>query len=93
MKMKKIILLGVLCLCFPVLRGQEMLRLTDALALALEKNFDLRIVGVDKESARIQNTPGEAGILPRLSLDADLDAAQRDSRQEFVDGRDRKSVV
>lgn len=87
MKMKKIILLGVLCLCFPVLRGQEMLRLTDALALALEKNFDLRIVGVDKESARIQNTPGEAGILPRLSLDADLDAAQRDSRQEFVDGR------
>ncbi len=87
MNMKKRILMGLLCLAVFPLHAQEKLRLADAIQWALNHNFDLQVVEVDQKASQVRNSPGEAGMLPRLSLDGDLDGAQRNSRQEFVDGR------
>lgn len=55
-------------LCSVSAFAQDKLSLADALVLGLERNYDLRIEVKKNEIARNNNTLGQAGFLPRLSL-------------------------
>src|SRR5690606_31051879 len=86
-KMKRLLFLAMIGMGLPGADAQERLTLEEAIGQALVHNFDLQIVGVDQAAAEVQNTPGEAGMLPAIDLGADVNAAQRNSDQEFADGR------
>jgi len=50
-------------------RAQEPLSLSDAIAIGLDKNYDIRIEKRNVDVATNNNSWGEAGILPSISLD------------------------
>jgi len=52
---------------FPV-QAQEPLSLKAAVTIALEKNHGLVTAGLKREQADLQNSPGEAGMLPAVSI-------------------------
>ncbi len=61
----------LLCLSFAILQGQtKPLSLSEAIALSLEKNYDLIISQYDLEAAMINNNWGNAGRLPSVGFDA-----------------------
>ena len=51
--------------------GQEKLSLADAIRLGLERNYDIRIEKQNVEVARNNNSLGEAGFLPSLTVNLD----------------------
>ena len=71
MKIRKIALyiLVVFPLTMP-LRAQDPLSLTQALEIALEKNYGLIISRADVEIAQINNNWGTAGRYPTIGFDA-----------------------
>lgn len=60
----------VMVLLFTVYTGraQQALSLSDAIALCLENNFDIRIEQYNVQIAERNNTWGETGLLPTISL-------------------------
>ncbi len=50
-------------------QAQEPLSLSDAIAIGLDKNYDIRIEKRNVDVATNNNSWGEAGILPSISLD------------------------
>jgi len=73
------------------LSAQEVISLEEALAIALEHNFAIRIAQNQKEISELNNTPGNAGMLPSLSLSASHTRNQNNTYQEYFDGRIRES--
>ena len=68
------------------------LSLKSAIDIMLEKNFDIQIVGKNLESARLNNTLGEAGFYPII----DVGAAQNnryDNTRANVTTNDRDESV
>ena len=70
--MHKIILPLLLCTAVTVLRAQttppELLTADAAVSIALQNNFDIRLVRADAEIAQLNNTKGNAGLLPTVNL-------------------------
>lgn len=68
--------------------GAPLLTPEEAVRIALENNFDIRIVRADAEIARLNNTKANAGMLPVVNLvageNAGLSAFQQ---QNLADGR------
>ena len=60
-----VILLGF---SMPASMAQQKLSLEDAIALGLKNNFDVQIELLTAENARQNNTWGQAGLLPTVSL-------------------------
>ncbi|RYE24732.1 MAG: TolC family protein [Sphingobacteriales bacterium] len=77
----------VLLLCSPSLFAQERLTLDDAIAKALEYNFDIRISRSLARSAEVNNTPGNAGMLPNVFGTGNVTLGSANTHSEFVDGR------
>lgn len=67
--------------------AQELLTLDMAIAQALQYNFDIQIARVDAQQAEVNNTAGNAGMLPNIDLRGGLNAASQNVRNEFIDGR------
>ena len=70
-------------------QGQEALRLQDAIAIALEENFDIRIEKLREEIAVNNNTWGNAGLFPQLSLVANQQNGynDQDNPASFINGQ------
>ncbi len=68
MKTKYIIILACSLLIYNWAFAQESLSLSDAIRISLEKNYSIRLSKLDLESADIQNTKGNAGMLPLISM-------------------------
>ena len=70
--MKKSILPLLLCAALAGARAQttppELLTAEAAVGIALQQNFDIRVVRADAEIARLNNTKGNAGMLPNVNL-------------------------
>ncbi|MGI9159764.1 MAG: TolC family protein, partial [Saprospiraceae bacterium] len=70
--MKKKILPLLLCAALAGARAQtsppELLTAEAAVGLALQQNFDIRLIRADAEIARLNNTKGNAGMLPNVNL-------------------------
>ncbi len=71
-----------------VAQSPTLLTPDEAVRLALERNFDIRVVQGDAETARLNNTKGNAGMLPTVNFVAGdnigLNAFQQ---QNLADGR------
>ncbi|MCS7019536.1 MAG: TolC family protein [Cytophagales bacterium] len=67
--MKKLFaVLGLICFCHAFSYAQEPLTLSEAIARALSQNFDIRIQQQNIAIAQLNNTQGQAGRYPTISL-------------------------
>lgn len=89
--MKNIAFLPAACLLAFSLSAQttdSLLTPDEAVRLALANNFDIRLARADADIARLNNTRGNAGMLPNISLvagdNATINAWQQ---QNLADGR------
>ena len=60
-----------LCLAFSaftVSHAQPMLTVEDAVSIALKNNYDIRVAHNDAEAAKVNNTAGNAGMLPTIAI-------------------------
>lgn len=67
--MKRYTLLVLALVCFMGAKAQEQLSLSDAIQIGLNRNYDLLIEERNVEVARNNNSWGEAGRWPTISLD------------------------
>lgn len=83
----KQILAGILLLSGTVATSQQRLTLSDAIAKALEHNFDIRIAKTALQEAERNNTLGNAGFSPNVNATAGVTTGSANTRIEFADGR------
>lgn len=70
-------------------QGVDTLRFTEAVAIALENNYDISLAYDEKKIANINNSIGNAGMLPKIDMSAAKSLAINNSHQEYFDGRTR----
>lgn len=69
----KYLVVILLCLAIGQTRAQTIaLSLNDAIQIALQNNFDIRLSTIDQTIAEHQNTKGNAGFLPNISIQNQL---------------------
>jgi outer membrane protein len=68
------------------LHAQEQLTLKQAMELALENNFEVRIARAEAGIAANNATIGNAGMLPSVGINAAQQNAIDNTRQEFITG-------
>lgn len=75
--------------------AQDVLMVSDAIKIGLQKNYSILIVKNNQEIAKAQNSIGNAGMSPTISLNGGLLAANLNSYQEFNTGavQDRKGAT
>lgn len=66
--------------------AQDILRLDDAVAIALKKNYDILIARNDADISKINNTAGNAGMLPDLMLNGSGNLQSNNVHQELSGG-------
>lgn len=69
-----------------LLHAQDLLTVNDAIKIGLEKNYSVLIVKNQQEIAKVQNSIGNAGMSPTVSLNGNLNFASLNSYQEFSTG-------
>jgi outer membrane protein len=92
MKKPKLIVLFFLCLY--QLNGQDILSLDDVISRVLKNNYGILISKNDIDIAKNDVSPGNAGMLPSISLSAGGSLSGSNTQQEFVTGNsvDNKSA-
>lgn len=85
MKLKILFVLLVLAAAAPI-QAQQKLSLKEAIAIALENNFDIRMAKSDFEIADNSVTLGGAGFLPKVDLSASQTKTSTDTKQEYSNG-------
>jgi outer membrane protein TolC len=88
MRIIKTYVLVVFCLLFisTTLIAQEKLTLQQAIEMALKNNYDINIVKNNAIIAANSNTLGNAGMLPKVDLQASANLANNATKQEFSSG-------
>lgn len=66
--------------------AQEQLTLEQAIYIGLKNNYEINIVRNSEVMASNNNTPGNAGMLPKVDLQASTSFANNATKQEFVSG-------
>jgi outer membrane protein len=94
--MQKIILPLLLCTAVTVLRAQtttppELLTADGAVRIALQNNFDIRLVRADAEIAQLNNTKGNAGMLPNVNLVVNENFTLSAFQQKLANGNEFNS--
>ena len=72
------------------LQSQDSLSLSDAVRLALEQNFAIKIAQSDVEIAQLNNTRANAGMLPLVALNANNNATAINFQQKLANGSEIK---
>lgn len=87
MKSNLILLMsGLLVLFTTNAFGQKLLTLEEAVAIGLEKNFDIRILKNDLAIASNENDPGRAGRLPTVVAASNWNNSLNYSKLSFLSG-------
>ncbi|UKN03091.1 TolC family protein [Paracrocinitomix mangrovi] len=76
--MKKYLLLIILFMTGS-LYAQEDLTVMGAIKKALEKNFDIQLIAGNYQAAKLQNSWGQAGLIPTFSLNVTNNTALQDN--------------
>lgn len=77
----------LLCLVFTsALQAQNTITLSKAVELALQSNFDLQIAANSAQQAENSNHPGNAGMLPSVSLTVSDNPSLNNLNQRFTNG-------
>lgn len=81
-------------LCAYPARSQQMLTVEEAVAAALQNNYDIRLIRNDSVLAALNNSYAYAAFLPRLNAQAGLVFNNNNIKQTLADGseRDRKGI-
>lgn len=66
--------------------AQQALTLEDAVRIALENNYQIKIAQNESQIAHINNHPGAAGMLPTIAVNATDNPALNNLKQEFTNG-------
>lgn len=66
--------------------AQDVISLNKAVEIALKNNFDLLVAGNDAQQAHNNNIPGNAGMLPSISLNVTDNPALSNINQKFTNG-------
>jgi outer membrane protein TolC len=85
----KIMLLFFLSFWSSVSKSQAALNLKDAISIALQNNYNVRIARNATEVNTANNTLGNAGFLPNLSLNFGQNYNVNNTTQEFFSGETR----
>ncbi|HMD68679.1 MAG TPA: TolC family protein, partial [Chitinivibrionales bacterium] len=54
--------------CAAVADAQPLLTADEAVSIALKNNYDILVARNDAEIAKVNNTPGNAGMLPTIAV-------------------------
>ncbi len=82
----KIVLTLLLLSLFSVLNGQKILTVDDAVRIALKNNFDILVAHNDADISKVNNTAGNAGMLPGIQVTGSGNYARNDVHQELSSG-------
>ena len=82
----KISVLFILFLGCTTVSAQNKLTIDDAIKTALKKNFDIRVAENDAEITRVNNTAGNAGMLPTVALTGSGNYSVNNSTQKLNNG-------
>ncbi len=80
-----------LLVCFHNSVAQELLSPEDAVATALQNNYEIRLSRNDSLVYAIDNSYSNAAFLPRLNANGGLIFNNNNQKQKFADGTDRKA--
>ncbi len=86
--MKRLIIVALFFVSFPA-ASQSVLTMQEAVAIALENNYDIRLVAKDAEAATNNVHIGNAGILPSVSGDVSAAASIQNTTQTLLSGETR----
>jgi len=75
----------------PTIQAQDTLSLSQALVIAMENNFNISLASNDSRIARLNNTAGNAGLLPQLGLTGTRSMSVNNTYQQYYDGREKSS--
>ena len=76
--MKLIIFLMLLLFTTALAKAQDTLKLSHAIEAALENNHHVKISSLEKDKMESLATPGNAGLLPTISINSDLNSSFSD---------------
>ena len=80
-------IISFIFLLFPILASaQETLTLEVAIDLALRKSYDIKVAKMQQEIAQVQVFKGNAGMLPRVDLNANVGSALNEVSQKLSNG-------
>jgi outer membrane protein TolC len=71
--------------------AQDTLSLTQAIVFAIENNYSITLSANDSRLADLDNTIGNAGMLPQLNLTGTRSMSVNNTYQKYYDGRERQS--
>jgi outer membrane protein len=71
---------------FSVVHGQGKITVEEAVQIALKNNFDILVARNDADITHVNNTPGNAGMLPVVNLDGSGNYILNNVHQEFSGG-------
>ncbi|MGE0566584.1 MAG: TolC family protein [Bacteroidia bacterium] len=74
------------CFTFSLANSQEVLLLSDAIKIGLEKNYAILSAKNNVIISGIQNNMGNAGMSPQIGINGNLNLARINSHQEFSSG-------
>lgn len=87
-------ILMMMLLCFySGVRAQQMLTLQDAIAIALQNNYDIQLAESDSAILGLDYTYRNVVFLPRLNASLGTTWTNNNQRQEFSDGTNREGNV
>src|SRR5664280_938153 len=86
--MKKIILnISLIVFLIPNTYAQKLITEQDAVSIALKYNYDILIARNNASSDSVNNTAGNAGMLPTIGINGSENySAANNVRQKFSDG-------
>jgi len=82
----KISLLLILTFLVSSINAQQKLTIDDAISIALKANFDILVAKNEASIAKVNNTAGNAGMLPTLELTGSANVGQTNVHQKLADG-------
>jgi len=82
----KIGILLLLIIVFPAVKAQRTLSLDDAVKITLKNNFDILVANNDASISKVNNTPGNAGMLPYVAINGSGSYNVNNTYQKYPDG-------
>ena len=87
MKARHFFIVVIFFLVFAQNYSQQKLTLEEAIKIALENNYDIRLAKNDAAISENNYSLGNAGFLPKLDITASQTKSSTNTKQEYSDGR------
>jgi outer membrane protein TolC len=89
MKIKSIYIITLVLVFMPKIQAQELLKLEDAVTMALENNYDIKLAKNELKIDELNNSVGNAGMLPTINAMVTDNNSITNTKQTQADGSER----